>query len=164
MRHGSSHDNTNEEGRQMTNYAELIVELREACKDRTRLGMDSYEKQSADALTDLTAEVAGKDKEIDRLSQLAMMREAENGDLQTELTEYNCNTKTGCKLIENVKAEVARLKQKLADAVEYLDEIYERTRIGGKAGGYPYGATTCLGFDVYMTVCKWRGESAEEDT
>ena len=74
------------------------------------------------------------------------------------------------KELERLRNENAALRIQLAEsqrrekaAVEVLNKIYERTRPGGKKGGYPYGSTTCIGADVYDIVVDWRGPQEAEN-
>ena len=61
------------------------------------------------------------------------------------------------KQLERLQSENGRLRKERNDAVKIIETIYERTRPGGVHGGYPYGATTCLGIDVYNSIKEWRG-------
>ena len=62
------------------------------------------------------------------------------------------------KMMDKLQARLAESQRREQAAVEVLDEIYERTRPGGKKGGYPYGGTTCIGDDIYNIAAKWRGQ------
>jgi len=64
---------------------------------------------------------------------------------------------TANRLYLSLRVANKKLAARTEKAEAVLNEIYERTRPGGKKGGYPYGSTTCIGADVYDIVAEWRG-------
>jgi hypothetical protein len=74
----------------------------------------------------------------------------------TEISEFIDSAYTWQERAINAEAEVERLK-------EYLNKIYERVRPEGINGGYPYGATNFLGYEVFKIVDDWRREQANKE-
>ena len=75
-------------------------------------------------------------------------------DIEYLLSENARLTETIGGILENQ----SQIIDKYNSAVQALDNIYDRTKPGGIKGGYPYGATTFLGLDVYKVILEWRGK------
>ena len=59
--------------------------------------------------------------------------------------------------VKRLIAENERLTKRCDAAVVILNKVYNRVEPNGVDGGYPFGATTCIGLDVYNIVKEWRG-------
>lgn len=153
--------------------SELVKALRDAYEetDTVYFHLRTIIKDAADTIDRLTAENARLDAELGRCTsgngtyisleshdRILAKLTAELLQKTQQLTETN-------KTLEsdnyNAAMNLSRLTERLGMAESCITQIFNRVRRGGIEGGYPFGATTCIGYDVYKIVAQWRGEESE---